>query len=93
MTICEIVFGKFSSKFDIILFSKLIEFDDPKNRGTYDGKSEVKKYPMSDFNWTREIRHEDESTLDISFMGGISIGFFGPKNGPNIGPKLSRSAI
>ena len=45
----------------------MIEFDDPNNRGTYDGQSEVKKYPMSDFNFTREIT--DSGASSYSFLG------------------------
>ena len=47
---------------------KVIEFNDPDNRGVYDGHSGVKEYHTDDLLWKREVIHNSSSTLAISFL-------------------------
>ena len=50
---------------------KVIEFDDPENRGVYDGHSEVKEYDTSNLTWKREVIRNTPSTLAISFLSSL----------------------
>ena len=58
------------------LFFKLLEFDDPKNRGVYDGKSEVIEYPTKKLTWKREVIHNTSSIVAMSFLSSLT-----PSNG------------
>lgn len=55
--------------------SQLLEFDDPKNRGVYDGRSEVIEYPMKKLTWKREVI-DNTSVVAISFVSSLA-----PSNG------------
>ena len=57
-------------------FFKILEFDDPKNRGVYDNKSEVKEYPMKKLTWKREVLRNTPSKVAISFLSSLT-----PSNG------------
>ena len=57
--------------FSNVAIFKVIEFDDPKNRGVYDGHSDVKEYETSNLLWKREVIHNTSSTLAISFLSSL----------------------
>jgi len=54
-----------------VMITKVIEFDDPKNRGVYDGHSDVKEYQTSNLLWKREVIRNTSSTLVISFLSSL----------------------
>ena len=57
--------------FSNVAIFKVIEFDDPKNRGVYDGHSDVKEYETSNLIWKREVIHNTSSILAISFLSSL----------------------